>query len=105
MTNVANIKLIDNSSELLSLIDQCLGLEAYALDTEFHREKSYYPKLALIQINYGTGVALVDPTAISLSPLQELFNSQQIAVMHTLKILKSYSITVTPDPKKYLIHK
>ena len=94
MTNVANIKLIENSSELLSLIDQCLELEAYALDTEFHREKSYYPKLALIQINYGTGVALVDPTAISLSPLQELFNSQQIAVMHAcaqdLEVLQHY---------------
>ena len=87
-------KLITDSSDLLSVIDQCLKLEAYALDTEFHREKSYYPKLALVQINYGTGVALVDPTAISLSPLQELFNSQQIAVMHAcaqdLEVLQHY---------------
>ena len=82
MANSGSAKLITDSSELLSVIGHCFKLEAYALDTEFHREKSYYPKLALIQINFGTGVALVDPTAISLSPLQELFNSQQVAVMH-----------------------
>ena len=94
MTNSGSAKLITDSSELLSVIDHCFKLEAYALDTEFHREKSYYPKLALIQINFGTGIALVDPTAISLSPLQELFNSQQVAVMHAcaqdLEVLQHY---------------
>ena len=94
MTNVGSTELITDSSELLSVIDQCFKLEAYALDTEFHREKSYYPKLALLQINFGTGVALVDPTAISLIPLQELFHSEQIAVMHAcaqdLEVLQHY---------------
>jgi len=82
MTKVGDIELITSSQDLSSLIERCLKEDAYAIDTEFHREKSYYPKLALIQINFGKGVALVDPTIIAVSPLKELFQSQQVAVMH-----------------------
>ena len=82
MTKVGDIELITSSQDLSSLIERCLKEDAYAIVTEFHREKSYYPKLALIQINFGKGVALVDPTIIAVSPLKELFQSQQVAVMH-----------------------
>jgi ribonuclease D len=38
----------------------------YALDTEFHRERSYHPKVALVQLAWPSGIALVDPLAIDL---------------------------------------
>ncbi|MSZ04044.1 MAG: ribonuclease D, partial [Actinobacteria bacterium] len=41
--------------------------ERYALDTEFHRERTYFPRLALIQIAWSGGVALIDPIAVDMS--------------------------------------
>ena len=41
------------------MLDLLLAVDRYALDTEFHRERTYYPKLALIQ------VAWLDPAAPS----------------------------------------
>ena len=32
----------------------------YALDTEFHGERSYWPRLALVQVAWDGGVALID---------------------------------------------
>jgi ribonuclease D len=45
-----------------------------AIDTEFHREKTYYPKLALVQLAHSGGIACVDPLAegIDLAPLDRL---------------------------------
>ena len=36
----------------------------YGLDTEFHGERTYWPRLALIQIAWPGGLALVDPLTI-----------------------------------------
>ncbi len=36
----------------------------YAIDTEFHREKTYFPRLALVQIAWPGGLVLIDPLAI-----------------------------------------
>ena len=45
------------------LVDELSDEPRYALDTEFHRERTYYPRLALVQIAWPGGLALVDPTA------------------------------------------
>ena len=60
MTKVGDIELITSSQDLSSLIERCLKEDAYAIDTEFHREKSYYPKLALIQINFGQEIFFLE---------------------------------------------
>lgn len=42
------------------------------LDTEFMREKTYYPKLCLIQVNIKGSIACIDPLALEdLAPLWE----------------------------------
>jgi ribonuclease D len=54
----------------------------YGLDTEFHREHTYWPELALVQLAWDGGLALVDPLGCSLEPLGELFCSDAEAVLH-----------------------
>ena len=41
---------IDDQEGLVELVDELIEMPRYALDTEFHRERTYFPKLALIQI-------------------------------------------------------
>ncbi len=56
------------------------------VDTEFLRERTYYPKLCLIQIAGTEGDAIaIDPLVdgISLEPVMELlYNKEQLKVMH-----------------------
>lgn len=54
----------------------------YAIDTEFHRERTYFPKLALLQFATPTELALVDPLAVDVRSLGDLFASSTVAVFH-----------------------
>ena len=58
------------------------GEPYYALDTEFHTERTYYPKLALIQVGWADKVALVDPLAVDPAPLATVFAGPGVAVAH-----------------------
>lgn len=73
---------IDNDADLVGLVDQLLTEPRYAIDTEFHRERTYYPKLALVQLAWPGGIALVDPLAADPTLLAKLFESDAIAVAH-----------------------
>ena len=44
---------IDEQDDLDSVVALLAGQARYALDTEFHRERTYYPKLALIQVAWA----------------------------------------------------
>ena len=63
-----------DSNEMLARLCAQLATASYCvIDTEFIRESTYYPELALIQIASGDRLACIDPLAISeLSPLAEL---------------------------------
>lgn len=73
---------IDDSAELAEFVGRLLETPRYALDTEFHRERTYFPKLALLQIKGAGEIVLVDPLAVDLSPLKLLFDSEVLAVLH-----------------------
>ena len=64
------------------LVATLLPEPAYALDTEFHREKTYFPELALVQIAWPTGLALIDPLAVDVSPLRAVLEGSGLAVVH-----------------------
>ena len=52
------------------------------LDTEFIRERTYYPRPALLQVSDTQGVLLVDPTTISdYGPLAEVLTSPAVVVV------------------------
>ena len=73
---------VDNDADLSSLIDQLVTEPRYAIDTEFHRERTYYPKLALVQVAWPGGIALIDPLAADGRLLSRLFESDSLAVAH-----------------------
>jgi ribonuclease D len=85
MSQNDDIRYIDTAGALQQFCTD-LGTPGWiALDTEFLREKTYYPKLCLLQIATTQHVACIDPIAISdLGPVLELvFNEQVIKVMHS----------------------
>ena len=55
---------IDTPQALDEFCATLQGCEWLALDTEFMREKSYYPQLCLIQVASDKAVACIDPLAI-----------------------------------------
>ena len=80
--------LVTDPDTLAELIDLLVGLDRYALDTEFHRERTYWPRLALVQIAWSdgpggsAGVALIDPLAVDVAPLARLLDGPGLMVAH-----------------------
>jgi ribonuclease D len=73
---------IDSTAALQELVDDLAGEQEIALDTEFHRERTYHPQVALIQLVGREGpVALVDTLAVDPTPLAPLLTSA-LVVMH-----------------------
>lgn len=71
--------IISESADLAAFCAR-LASEAYiTVDTEFLRDKTYWPQLCLIQVAGTHEAAAVDPLAeIDLSPLWDLFADEQI---------------------------
>lgn len=73
---------IDDDVGLGEVVAGLLGVDRYAVDTEFHREKTYWPQVALVQIAWADRIVLIDPLAVDLTPLAEVFAGPGLAVMH-----------------------
>jgi ribonuclease D len=90
---------IDQQADLDDLLDVLVAEPRYAIDTEFHREKTYYPRLALVQLAWPGGIAIVDPLAVDPHGLGRLFDSPALAVAHAaqqdLDVL-SHAVGVIP---------
>ena len=65
--------------EVLHALD---GTPIYCLDTEFHRERTYHARLALLQLAWPGGIALVDPLAVDVGPLARVLTGPGLCVMH-----------------------
>ncbi len=73
---------VDRTAELDEVIDVLVSQPRYAIDTEFHRERTYFPRLALVQLAWPGGLVLVDPLTVDAAPLIRLFGSSALAVAH-----------------------
>jgi ribonuclease D len=80
--SAASPQFVVDTDSLDALCGEIAGEEYYAVDTEFHTERTYYPRLALIQLAWADNVALVDPLAVDLQPLARIFSGPGIAVAH-----------------------
>jgi len=96
-----NYRWVDTESGLVEVIADILRHEIYAIDTEFHREKTYFPRLALVQLKWGSNIALVDPLAVDPRNFAELFASDLTAVFHAAQQdLEVLRVAATCAPTK-----
>jgi ribonuclease D len=77
-----NRPLLTDTAELGALVARHLDDDVYAIDTEFHREKTYFPQVALVQLAVGDELVLIDPLACDLRPLAELLDGPGTAILH-----------------------
>jgi ribonuclease D len=87
MTVRKEVQYIDSAPDLARFCLQLAGAGWFALDTEFLREKTYYPKLCLLQVATPDSVACIDPLALdSLDPILDLvFDPGITKVMHSAR--------------------
>lgn len=78
---------IDTPEALAALGAALAGSPWIALDTEFVRERTYYPQLALIQVADHRRVTCIDPLALeSLEPLLAvLYDPEVTKVLHSAR--------------------
>jgi len=78
------IRFIDTAPALEAFCREIQGADWLALDTEFVREKTYYPRLCLIQVAAGQSLACIDPMALpDLGPLSALLHDPKVVkVVH-----------------------
>lgn len=96
-------RYVETQTDLENLVRDLEGSKVLAIDTEFLREKTYYAKLCLIQINNGEIQAIIDPLRVHslkvLAPIMEDENC--VKVFHSgsqdIEILYN-AIGVMPAP-------
>ena len=79
---MSDYEFVEDAARLSDLVEEASREPLYALDTEFHREQTYYPRLGLVQLAWPGQILLLDPLATSPEPLLGLLESPATAVMH-----------------------
>jgi len=82
------MKLITTTDELAAFCKTLADTEFIAVDTEFMRERTYWPKLCLAQVAGPDDAAAIDALAegIDLAPLDELMaNPKVLKVFHAAR--------------------
>lgn len=70
---------LSTKNELEQFCQQASAAKVIAVDTEFLRERTYFPKLCLVQVAAGDNIAAIDPILIDdLTPLAELFEDPSV---------------------------
>jgi len=74
-----DIVYINSNASLALSCDTIRLSKVLCIDTEFHRETTYYPELALIQISNGDKTCCIDPLAITdFTPLLAILKNANI---------------------------
>lgn len=100
---MTDILYLDTNQALGDFAADAQGNGWLALDTEFMRERTYFPKLCLVQISDGEHIACIDPLVINdLKPLNRLLQDPNILkILHSaeqdLEVL-SYTLGAPPAP-------
>lgn len=87
MTPEASTTIIERDGQLEAVCAHVKDMAAIALDTEFLRDRTFFPRLGLIQLSTGSSHYLIDPLAIrDLDPLKDILLDQRV-----LKVLHACS--------------
>lgn len=79
------MRIVETTDDLKAFAAELSGAPYLALDTEFLRDQTYYPKLCLIQVAAPGIEGIIDPLApgIDLAPFYELIKRPEIVkVLH-----------------------
>ena len=78
------VQYIDTQQHLVDFCQSIADAKWLTVDTEFLREKTYYPQLCLIQVASADHIACIDPLVLeNLSPLLDLlYNPNTEVVFH-----------------------
>lgn len=94
---------IEHPDLLAERLDAWKGQPLVAMDTEFIRERTYYPQLALVQLAVPGQVLLVDPTAAGMAQALAPFLADESTskLMHSASedlqaLLRGCSVVPTP---------
>jgi ribonuclease D len=79
---VTDHRIVDTPGALREVVKVLRHEPRLGLDTEFHRERTYWPKVALVQIAWNGGLVLIDPLAVDLTLLAEVFEGDAVVVAH-----------------------
>lgn len=82
MTADDGAQWIDDDRALARLVTTLSGEREYGLDTEFVAERSYWPRLCLLQVAWPGGVALVDPLACDVHVLRPVLDGPGTMITH-----------------------
>jgi ribonuclease D len=87
-----NVDLVTDPTALAALCARIEAAPRIGLDTEFHTEKHFTPKLMVVQVAFDDAVAIVDPLALpDLRPLAEALTRATVvghALSSDLRILE-----------------
>lgn len=98
----SDFRVIESQGDFNVLLDQLRDATEYALDTEFHRERTYFPQVALVQIADRNGVYLVDALAVDLQPLQAILDGPATAIIHAARQdLEVLDLSCGTTPKNF----
>jgi ribonuclease D len=97
---VAGYTLIDDAARLADTLGRLDPGLRWAVDTEFVRERTYHPRLCLVQAAIGADMVLVDPLRIGDEELlrQFLGASRQPRVIHAARQDIEVLLPVTVEP-------
>jgi ribonuclease D len=74
-------RFISTDAQLQAVLPELMAASSIALDTEFHSERWFYPRLMLLQLRADRNAALlIDPMSVSLSPLALPLSTKPIVV-------------------------
>jgi ribonuclease D len=94
------IEMIDTPAALMGLCARVEQSAQVALDTEFHTERTYSPRLMVVQLAFDDGAVIVDPLALpDLRPLIEALSKARVvghALSSDLKIFADRFDLVPP---------
>ncbi|MEY2628124.1 MAG: putative ribonuclease, partial [Actinomycetota bacterium] len=80
--NDGSPRWIDSDRGVSELARALKSVEVFSLDTEFHRERTYFPQLALMQINLEGSIFLIDTTAVGPDAVAELLDTEALVLLH-----------------------
>lgn len=73
---------VNDDNSLDNLLDEIEKVDLIALDTEFIKKDSFFPRLALIQVNTGNAIYLVDAPKLDLYDFWHVIADVPTLVLH-----------------------